>query len=50
MEFGNDIQHVQIYHDKCIGINTMMPSIGLESPDIAIEMSELKNKSRKCFA
>ena len=47
MEFGNNIQ---IYHDKCIGINTMMPSIGLESTDIGIDISELKNKSQKCFA
>ena len=35
------------HHKKCIELTTHMPSIGLEIPEIAFEISELLTKSRK---
>ena len=48
LEFDLDIQNLL---EKCIKISTNMPSIGLEIPEIAFEMSDFFRKStRFCMA
>ena len=44
LEFGDDIQN---QHEKCIEISTNMSSIGLEIPEIALEISEFSEKSTR---
>ena len=43
LEFGDDIQ---IHCEKCIDISTNMTSIGLEIPEIAIEISDCLRMSK----
>ena len=45
-EFGEVIRN---HHEKSIEISTNMPSIGLEIPEIAFQISEYIKKVEKCL-